>query len=123
MIPIPFHKPSIGKEEEEAIIKVLRSGYLTSGVDPSIKDSRRREFEEVFAAYVGSKYAVSLNSCGSALFLSLKAYGIGEGDEVITTPMTYAATVNAIEATGAETIFVDIDPYTLNIDHKLIEKK
>lgn len=106
---IPFHRPFLGEEEEQAVVEVLRSGWLTRG-------PRTACFEERFADHVGAKHAVALNSCTAALHLSLLTAGIGPGDEVITTPYTFAATANAIIHTGATPVFADIDGSSLNID-------
>ena len=112
---ILFGKPAIGKEEIKAVTEVLKSGWI--GMGPKCI-----EFEKLFAEYVGAKYAISVSSCTAALHLSLLASGVKPEDEVITTPFTFVATMNAIEYTGARPILVDIDPKTLNIDPKLIEK-
>jgi dTDP-4-amino-4,6-dideoxygalactose transaminase len=104
-----FGAPCFGDEEIAEVVATLRSGWIGTG-------PRARQFEEEFAAYVGARYAVSLNSCTAGLFLSLKALGIGPGDAVLTTPMTFGASANVIEHVGARPVFVDIDPHTLNID-------
>jgi dTDP-4-amino-4,6-dideoxygalactose transaminase len=106
---LPFGAPCLGEEEIAEVVDTLRSGWIGTG-------PKTQRFEEEFAAYVGAKYAIALNSCTAGLFLSLMALGIGPGDEVITTPMTFAATVNVIEHVGARPVFVDIDPRTLNMD-------
>ncbi|TSC96858.1 MAG: spore coat polysaccharide biosynthesis protein SpsC [Parcubacteria group bacterium Athens0714_26] len=111
---ILFGKPDIGNEEIEAVTKVLKSGWI--GMGPKCI-----EFEKLFAEYVGSKYAVAVSSCTAALHLSLAALGIGPEDEVITTPFTFVATVNAIEHVGAKPVFVDIDLETLNMNPDLLE--
>ncbi len=111
---LPFHRPALDDDEEREIIEVLRSGWLTTG-------SRAKKFEKDFAEYIGVKHAIALSSCTAALHLSLICLGIGEGDEVITTPMTFAATANVICLLGAKPVFVDIDPGTLNINPDLIE--
>lgn len=81
------------------------------------------EFEESFAAYCGTKYAVGLSSGSDALYIGLRAYGIGNGDEVITTPLSFVATCEAISKCGAKPVFVDIDYETFNIDVSKIEEK
>src|SRR4030095_6614719 len=81
-----------------------------------------QRFEQEFAAYVGAPYAIAVNSCTAGLFLSLVALHIGPGDEVITTPLTFAATVNVIEHVGARPVLADIDPKTLNINPELVER-
>ena len=108
---LPYCQPSIGKEEIKAVVEVLKSGWLTMG-------PKTIEFEKSIAKYVGAKYAIALNSCTAALHLSLIALGIGKGDEVITTPFTFAATANVILQVGAKPVFVDIDKKTYNIDPK-----
>jgi len=113
---LPFHRPWFGPEEEKEIIDVLRSGWIT-------KSKRTVEFEKRFAEYTGSKYAVGLNSCTAGLHLALLALGIGPGDEVITTPITFPATVNVIEHVGARPVFADVLPGDLNINPEEIEKK
>ena len=112
---IQFHRAWIGEEEEQEVLATLRSGWLTTG-------ERTRKFEAEFARYAGARYAVGLNSCTAGLFLSLKACGIGAGDEVITTPMTFAATANVILHLGALPVFVDIHPGDLNINAAKIEE-
>jgi dTDP-4-amino-4,6-dideoxygalactose transaminase len=106
---IPFHVPIIGDEEVRAVEETMRSGWLTTG--PAC-----REFEEKFAGYVGAKAAVTAATGTAAIHLALRAAGVGEGDEVITTPYTFVATSEAILYLGAKPVFVDIDPRTLNID-------
>ena len=106
---LPFAAPSIGPEEEAEVLDALRSGWLTSG--PKVK-----QFEEEFAARVGTKHAVAVNSCTAALHLALEAVGVESGDEVLTTPMTFAATGEVIRYLGATPVLVDIDPVTMNID-------
>lgn len=105
-----------GKEEKIEVLKALDSGWVTLG-------PRVRQFEEDFAKYVGSKHSIAVSSCTAALHLSLLCLGIGKGDEVITTPFTFAATSNTIIHAGAKPVFVDIDPQTFNIDADKIEEK
>jgi len=112
---VEFFKHNLGKEEINSIKNVLGSVFLTTG--PITK-----KFEEEFAKYIGCKYIIGVTSCTAALFLSLKAHGIGEGDEVITTPMTFIATANVIIHAGAKPILVEVEPKTGNIDSNLIEK-
>src|SRR3990167_2135612 len=109
-------KPSIGKEEKDAVLSVLDSGMITEG-------RVTREFEKKFAEFVGSKFAVATDSGTSALHISLLCHNIGNGDEVITTPFTFVASVNSIKFVGAKPVFVDIDEDTFNIDPSLIEEK
>jgi len=113
---LPIATAVFGKEEEKEIIDTLRSGWITLG-------PKTKKFESDLAEYVGAKYAVALNSCSAALHLAMLAIGIKKGDEVITTPFTFAATANSIMHCGGKPIFVDIDPKTFNIDPKKIEKK
>ncbi|GIV04867.1 MAG: spore coat polysaccharide biosynthesis protein SpsC [Fimbriimonadales bacterium] len=111
---LPYALPSIDEQEEQALLEVLRSGWLTTG--PKV-----RQFEQEFAAYTGAPYAVAVNSCTAAMHLVLAAWGIGAGDEVITTPLTFCATIEAIEYVGATPVLVDIAPQTANIDPNRIE--
>jgi dTDP-4-amino-4,6-dideoxygalactose transaminase len=111
---IPFHRPSFDDSEFRAVEEVLRSGWITTG-------EKAHEFEQRFAAYVGAKHAVAMNSCTAALHVAIAAEGIGPGDEVITTPYTFIATVEAICYLGATPVLVDVDPVTRNIDPALIE--
>ncbi|EIL85862.1 UDP-4-amino-4-deoxy-L-arabinose--oxoglutarate aminotransferase [Bacillus sp. M 2-6] len=110
---LPYALPFIEQEEIDEVIGTLKSGWLSTG--PKV-----RQFEEEFRQLTGAKHAIAVNSCTAALFLALKARGIGAGDEVITTPLTFCATANTIIHTGAAPIFVDIDPATLNLDAKKI---
>jgi perosamine synthetase len=112
---IPIAKPIISDEEVEEVVKVLRSGFIAQG--PKVA-----EFEKKFAEYVGVKYAVASSSGTTALHLALLGAGIGPGDEVITTPFSFAATGNSILYVGAKPVFVDIDHDTYNIDPFMIEK-
>lgn len=114
MKQIPFASPDIGEKEIGEVSKTLRSGWLTMG-------RKTIEFEEALKKFTGAKEAIAANSCTAALHLSLLAAGIGPGDEVITTPFTFAATANVIVHTGAKPVFVDIDPDTFNIDPEKIE--
>ena len=111
---IEFYKHNIGSKEIKNLNKVLHSVFLTAG-------PVTREFEEKLAKYLQCKKAAGLNSCTAALFLSLKAFDIGPGDEVITTPMTFIATANAIIHAGARPVFVDVEKETGNINANLIE--
>ncbi len=106
--------PRIKEEVEAAIAEVLPSGRYVLG--PNV-----RAFEEEFAAYCQTKYAVGISTGTEALHLTLLACGIGPGDEVITVPNTYIATVFAISYVGAKPVFVDVDPVTFNIDVAQIE--
>ena len=113
---IIFGQPSIGKEEINYISNVVRSKWIGSG-------QITEKFEKKFKIYKNSKYALSVNSCTAALHLSLIYCGIKRNDEVITTPMTFASTINSIAMVGAKPILADIDPETFNINPKNIEKK
>jgi len=112
---VEFHKHNLGQAELNQIKKVLTSVFLTTG--PATE-----KFEKEFAKYLKCKYVIGVNSCTAALHLSLLAHGIGKGDEIITTPLSFAATANAIEHVGAKPIFVDVLPETGNINPELIEK-
>jgi dTDP-4-amino-4,6-dideoxygalactose transaminase len=113
---VPFHRPSFDEREIRAIEEVLRSGWITTG-------EKAREFERRFAEYVGASHAVAVNSCTAGLHLALAAEGIGPGDEVITTPYTFVATVETICYLGARPVFADIDPATRNIDPEQVAAK
>ncbi|MFA6405452.1 MAG: DegT/DnrJ/EryC1/StrS family aminotransferase, partial [Candidatus Paceibacterota bacterium] len=113
---IPLFKPYIGKEETNAILRVLKSGKLSRGKEIE-------KFEEEFARYTKKKYAIAVNSGTSGLHLAVRAMGWKIGDEVITTPFSYIASANSLLLEGVKPIFVDIDPLTLNIDTTKIEEK
>jgi len=106
---LPFSPPSIGEEEIAEVVETLRSDWITTG--PKVK-----RFEEEFAAAIGAPAALALSSCTAALHVALATLGIGPGDAVITTPMTFCSTIHVIEHVGARAILVDIEPDTLNID-------
>ena len=106
---IPIAKPLMGEEEKQGVLEVLDSGMLAQG--PRVK-----ALEEAFADYCGVRHAVATSSGTTALHLTLLAHGIGEGDEVITSPFTFVSSANTILFTGAKPVFVDIDPRTFNID-------
>jgi len=112
---VDFYKHNLGNEEINEAVKALHSPFLTTGkyVD---------DFEKALADFLDTKYAVGLTSCTGALHLALLAAGVGPGDEVITTPMSFVATSNSICMTGATPVFVDVEKDTGNIDHNLIEK-
>lgn len=112
---LPFALPSIGDEEINEVKSTMLSGWLTTG-------PQTKKFEEKFSEYTGSDYAVAVNSCTAALHLALKALQVGPGDEVITTPLTFASTANIILMSGAKPVFVDIDAETFNIDPEKIER-
>lgn len=113
---IPFTKPTIGEKEKKELLKTLSSGWLTSGEKVLL-------FEKNLKNYIGCKFVKVLDSCTSALHLAVLSCGITKGDEVITTPFTFCATVNAIIHAGAKPVFADIDKQTFNILPDDIEKK
>ena len=108
-----FGAPDIREPEIDEVVDTLRSGWLGTG-------PKTKRFEAEFAEYVGARHAVALNSCTAGLHLSLLAIGIGAGDEVITTPMTFAATVNVILHVGARPVLVDVDHESGTIDPALV---
>ncbi len=116
MKSISLTRPIIEDEMVEAVTTALKNEYFLRGKSVEL-------FEEEFAKYIGVKYAIAVNSGTSALYLSLLALGIGEGDKVLTTPATFIATANAIVYTGAEPFFVDITLDTYNIDTVKIKEK
>lgn len=107
--PIPYGRQCITDEDIEAVIETLKSDYLTQG--PKIN-----EFETAFAEYVGAKYAVAVNNATSGLHLSATALNVQQGDKVIVTPMTFAASANCIRYCGGEVVFCDIDKDTYLMD-------
>jgi len=106
---LPFSPPFIGDEEIAEVVDTLRSDWITTG--PKV-----RRFEEEFAAFIGAPAALALHSGTAALHVALAALGIGPGDAVITTPMTFCSCVHVIEHVGARPVLVDVEPDTLNID-------
>lgn len=111
-----FGAPALEEAEIQEVVSVLRSGWIGTG-------PRVAAFEEAFARYKGGDHAVAVGSCTAALHLSMVALGLRPGDEVITTPMTFCATVNAIIHAGATPVLADIDPETMNLDPVEVEKK
>lgn len=111
-----FGKPRIEKDEIDEVVDSLKSGWLSTG--PKVG-----KFEEAFQQYMKVDHAVALHSCTAGLFLSLVVAGVEQGDEVITTPFTYAATVNVIMHRYAKPVFVDVDAQSMNMDVTQIEKK
>jgi perosamine synthetase len=109
MKQLAFSRPYFGAQEEQAVIEVLRSGWVAGG-------PRLAEFERRFAALCGTGHAVGVSSWTTGAFLVLKALGIGPGDEVLVPSLTFIASVNVITHVGATPIFVDVDPATYNID-------
>ncbi|MFA5621196.1 MAG: DegT/DnrJ/EryC1/StrS family aminotransferase [Thermovirgaceae bacterium] len=112
---LPFARPDISEEAIADVADSLRSGWITTG-------PKAQRFEKSFGEYLGVPYALAVNSATAGLHLSLLAFGIGPGDEVITTPMTFAATANTVILTGARPVLADIDPVTLNIRPELVKK-
>ncbi len=113
---LPFSRPSVGQEEIDEIVDSIKSGWITTG--PKVE-----KFAAELAGYVGAPYVAPVSSATAGLHLALLAHGIGPGDEVITTPMTFAATANVIVLTGATPVFADIDRATLQIRPETVAKK
>jgi perosamine synthetase len=111
---VPVARPSFGSAEERAVLEVLRSGWVSQG-------PRVAEFERRFAEYVGAREAIAVSSCTTALHLALVAAGVEPGDEVLCPSLSFIATANAIVYAGAKPVFVDIDPFTFNIDPSRVE--
>ena len=116
---IPINLPKIGEEEVEAVVRVLRSGMLTSGLGAGLKVT---EFEKNYAAFAGVKHAVAVNTGTAALHASMLAAGIGAGDEVILPAFTFVATAEAVVMAGAKPVFADIDPETYNLSPNAVKK-
>jgi len=110
-----FGSPLIEEPEIQEVVDTLRSGWLGTG--PKVA-----KFEDIFKEYTGAKYAMALNSCTAGLHLSMIVSGIRSGDEVITTPLTFCSTANAIIHTGATPVFVDVEQETMNINPRKIEE-
>ncbi|MCL2670455.1 MAG: DegT/DnrJ/EryC1/StrS family aminotransferase [Clostridiales bacterium] len=108
-------KPQLGNEEKDAVCKVIDSGMIANGAVVA-------EFEKRFAAYVGAKHGIATTSGTTALEVALRAFGIGPGDKVLTTPFSFIATANSIVYTGATPVFADIDPATYNMDPEKAEQ-
>lgn len=113
---IPYGKQTIEQDDIQAVVDVLKSDFLTTG--PKIA-----EFEQTVADYVGAKYAVAISNGTSALYAACFAAGIEPGDEVITTPLTFAASANCVLYCGGTPVFADVDPKTYNIDPEDIQRK
>ena len=113
---IPYGRQAIEEDDIQAVAEVLRSDYLTTG--PKIA-----EFEKMVADYVGVKYAVAISNGTAALHAACFAAGIGAGDEVITSPLTFAASANCVLYCGGKPVFADVDPLTYNIDPEDIRRK
>jgi dTDP-4-amino-4,6-dideoxygalactose transaminase len=112
---LPFALPDIGEAELEGVRAVLESGWITTG-------PKTRQFEAAFAEAVGARHAIAVNSCTAAMHLALEAIGLQPGDEVITTPYTFAATAEVVRYFDARPVFVDIDPRTFNLRADLLEQ-
>ncbi len=112
---LPFALPLIGKAEEDEVIDTLRSGWITTG-------PKTQRFEQLCQEYLGCRHAIALNSCTAALHVAVAAAGIGPGDEVITTPVSWPATSSVVIQQGGRPVFVDIEPDTLNLDATRIEE-
>ncbi len=112
---LPFTRPSIDEETIAGVVEVLRSGWITSG--PKVK-----EFEAALSALFGGRPVRAFNSGTCTMEIALRIAGVGPGDEVITTPLSWVATSNVILAVGARPVFVDIDPVTRHLDLSLVEK-
>ena len=111
---LPFAPPLIGDEEIEEVVRTLRSGWLTTG-------PRVQQFELEFKDFVGAPAAIALNSATSAMHVALAALGIGEGDSVVSTTMTFCSSIHVIEHQRAHPVLVDVEPDTLNIDPEQVE--
>jgi dTDP-4-amino-4,6-dideoxygalactose transaminase len=110
-----FSPPTIGEEEILEVLDTLRSDWITTG-------PKTRRFEEAFASFIGAEAALAVSSGTDAMLVGLAALGVGPGDQVVTTPMTFCSTVHVIEHLGARPILVDVEPDTLNIDPQAVER-
>ncbi len=113
---IPFDRPDIGEEEIAAVAEVLRSGWITTG-------PRTREFERRFADYVGARHALALNSCTAAMHVALAAWGIGPGDEVIVSPLTFCSTLHVVVHLGATPVLADVSLDDYNLDPERVAEQ
>lgn len=113
---IPFALPSIGEEEIEAVVATMKSGWLTTG-------PRTKAFEQAFAAAVGARHALAVNSATGGLHLAMEAAGIGADDLVLVPTWTFTATAEVVRYLGAHPVFIDVEPDTLNIDVRLLEQR
>jgi dTDP-4-amino-4,6-dideoxygalactose transaminase len=111
---LPFSPPLIGDAEVDEVVRTLRSGWITTG-------DRTQRFEAAFREYVGASAALALNSATAAMHVALAALGVGDGDAVVTTTMTFASTVHVIEHQRARPVLVDVEPDTVNLDPARVE--
>ena len=116
MKKIPYGRQNITKEDISSVVRVLESDWLTQG--PNIKI-----FEDAFAEYIGSKYAIAVSNGTAALHLNAMAMEIKPGDKVITTPITFVASANCVRYCGGEVVFADIDPNSYLIDINNVKEK
>ena len=115
-MPIPVFRPSYTEAEFAAVREVMASGWV--GLGP-----KTAEFEKQFAAYLGVRHAIALNSGTAALHLAMVVAGLGKGDEVISTPLTFVSTNHAILYVGARPVFADVEAETANIDPRSVRKR
>jgi len=113
---LPFHRPSLDEREIAAVVDVMRSGWLTTG-------AKAHEFEKNFAAFVGARYALAVNSCTAALHLALDAIGLKSGDEVLLPTLTFTATAEVVTYFGAKPVLVDSEPEYFNLDPDDLSKR
>jgi len=113
---VPFSRPTIGEEEIEEVVRCLRSGWITTG-------PLTAQFEKDFAVYVGAAHALAVSSATAGLHLAMLALGLEPGDEVVTSAMTWPATVNAILFAGGTPVFADVEAETLNLDVDAVVRK
>ncbi len=116
---IPINKPEIGEEEVQAVVKVMRSGYLTSGLGAGPEVTK---FEAAYAKFAGAKHAIAVNTGTAALHAAIAAVGVQAGDEVILPSFTFVATAEAVVLAGGKPVFADIDPETYNLSPEAVEK-
>src|SRR3984893_19546751 len=115
-VTVPFFRPELTDAEIAGVVECLRSGWLTTG-------PRVRTFEQQFAAAVGARYAIAVNSCTAALHLGVEALGLKAGQRVLVPTMTFAATAEVVRYLGAVPVLVDCDPITLNMDLNDVGRK
>src|SRR6476620_2115843 len=112
---LPFHVPSIDDTDVQGVVETLRSGWLTTG-------PKTKQFEKRFADCVGAKHAVAVNSCTAGLHVAMAALDMKPGEEIITSPYTFVASVETILSAGGNPVLVDVDAESLNIDPAKIER-